>query len=272
EFPSQMEAEELDKHPACGPEGDKPVKAAFDAPFYIAFNNLDLSMVNDSRLPSLTGIPIGWGCIYELAYDAYEDPKYAWLLRQIEEAHPAREREFPALPMSVQGGMFKAFELDILRLRRTTWPEGSFQWSDECSVSLTGRHTRGCSLLPTTGVAVLRNHPERSDGANLHMHWGPHVAGHQSPSALHIDLHAGGSRLTDAPCSGGYDDPAYLSWVRTTIAHNTVTVDQRPMYPYHKCGDSIWEAERWHGRPSGGVLIGFQPGEEFSAVRAANDN
>jgi hypothetical protein len=93
-----------------------------------------------------------------------------------------------------------------------------------------------------------------------------------SPAALHVDVSARGRRFTDAPRDSGYDDPHYLTWTRTTVAHNTVTVDESPMFPYDSEGDSIWEADRWRDNISDGRLEGFQPGPGFRAIRASNEN
>jgi hypothetical protein len=78
--------------------------------------------------------------------------------------------------------------------------------------------------------------------------------------------------LTSAPTSGGYGDPNHLTWVRTTIAHNTVTVDETAMFPCDEESDSIWEADSWRERPSDGELLLFQPGEGLSACRVCNDS
>ena len=92
------------------------------------------------------------------------------------------------------------------------------------------------------------------------------------PAALHLDVAAGGRRITDSPRSGGYSDPNHLTWCRTTIAHNTVTVDEAPMFPYDFETDSIWEADSWRDRISDGALELFQPADGFKAVRASNEN
>ncbi|MDA0746784.1 MAG: alginate lyase family protein, partial [bacterium] len=238
-LPSQQENEGDDLHRAYGPAGTKSLKAAFDAPFYQTTGNGDLCLLHDSGLANLRGVWI-WGPLYELAYQAYEDPKYAWLLNRIDQDyqnHP--ERKYPELPMSLQP---PAGEFDFLRLHQREIPEGSFSLSENCPISLEGTHKNHCTLFPTTGAGILRHSPGTTDPA-VHFFWGPHSAGHQSPAALHVDLHALGRRITNAPDAGGYEDPMHLTWVRTTIAHNTVTVDETPMFPYDREEDSIWRAD-----------------------------
>ena len=226
QLPAQMESDGYDIHRDYGPEGLKCFKAAFDAPFYHAFANGDMSLLHDSGLANLRGIPI-WGILYEAAYDVYHDPKYAWLLHRFEIENPMRE--FPGLPMSLQT---RSGDLDFVRIRNAAYPTGDFTLSNDATISLTGKHTRGCSLFPSTGSAILRSDLTDENAPGLHIFWGPHSAGHQSPAALHVDVHAGGRFINGAPTSKGYEDPKHLTWVRTTIGHNTVTVDERPMFPY----------------------------------------
>ena len=104
------------------------------------------------------------------------------------------------------------------------------------------------------------------------MYWGPHWAGHRSPGALHIDIAAGNQVLTEAPhiYKGAYENPIHLSWNRTTIAHNTVTVDEHPMFPFDFDTQSIWETDTWRDHPSDSELIAFQPEKTFKAVRVVN--
>ena len=268
ELPCQQQSDGDDLHRAYGPEGKKCLKAAYDAPFYLIFGNGDLSLVHDSGLVNIRGVWI-WGIMYELAYQVYGDPKYAWLLQRIEREYRGwPERKYPALPMSLEASNG---EFDFVRIRQAEVPEGRFSLAEDCAVSLTGRHERGCTLFPVTGITVLRNNPGDVRGAAAYVFWGPHSAGHQSPAALHLDLYARGQRLTSTPISGGYNDALHLTWVRTTIAHNTVTVDENPMFPYDRDSDSIWEADSRRERVSDGVLELFQPGEAFQACRAANE-
>jgi hypothetical protein len=268
-LPTQTAQDCGDLHRAYGPAGrTKSLKAMFDAPFYLAFANGDLSMIHDSGVANLRGVWI-WETMYDLAYQEYGDPKYAWLLNKIERDYPTRKR--PELPMSLQG---PRGNIDFVRLDGTVREAGAFSLARPAAISLLGRHRGGCTLFPVTGVAVLRSNPADVSAPGVYIFYGPHSAGHQSPGALHIELHAGGERLTDAPHSAGYEDPTHLTWVRTTIAHNTVTVDETPMYPYDAGGDSIWEKdwERIPGRVSDGKLELFKPAGAVKAVRASNEN
>ena len=265
ELPMQRQRDGDDVHRCYGPRGTKSLKTAFDAPFYLAFANRDLPLLSDSGLVNLRGVHI-WGPVYEKAYDAYGDEKYAWLLNLIEQEYP--ERAHPALPMSLQT---VHGDLDFVRLRHETYPAGRFSLVEDCRFAPLARHERGCTLFPSFGGAVLRSDPADLNAPAAYLFWGPHNAGHQSPAALHLDVHTG-QPITSAPKKGGYDDPDYLTWIRTTIAHNTVTVDEAPMFPYDFPTDSIWESDQWRDTVSDGELLLFQPAGDFSAMRARNEN
>jgi hypothetical protein len=268
DLPAQQADDGDDLHRAYGPDGLKCFKAAFDAPFYLTLGEGELSLLQDSGLANLRGVWI-WGPLYELAYEAYGDPKYAWLLSRVEQEYRGRpERKYPELPMSLQTN---AGEYDFVRLGEIDYPDGRFDLGEDCSISLSGVHKAGSTLFPVTGVTVLRTRPDDADGSAAQVFWGPHSAGHQSPAALHLDLYLQGRCVTTAPRSGGYEDPIHLTWFRTTIAHNTVTVDERPMFPYDQGGESIWEADNRRNHPSDGVLELFQPGDRFQVCRASNE-
>jgi hypothetical protein len=261
-----------DLHRSYGPaKGFKTIQAAFDAPLYLAFPNGDLSMLGDSRLANLRG-SWSWSTLYDSAYEAYKSPRYAWLLNRMEQDYPQDKRAFPGLPMPFQNPWVA--DLGLARMRRARYPEGRMDWGRDTAVSITGRHTRGCTLFPEYGAAVLRAAIDNPAAPASFLFWGPHAAGHQSPAALHADFYGGGRTATDAPRmdARGYSDPLYLTWARTTIAHNTVTVDGKAMFPYDFDTDSLWECDRWRDTISDGELVLFQPdGKGFSAVRARNE-
>lgn len=64
-------------HEEYGPAGNRSIRAFLDAPFYYAFPNGSLAAVGDSGSRTLA-----YGPIYELAYQEYGDPKYAWLINR----------------------------------------------------------------------------------------------------------------------------------------------------------------------------------------------
>jgi hypothetical protein len=271
EFPSLMQNDGNDEHRDWGPKGTKCIRAGFDAFFYQAFPNENYSLLHDQILGNVVGAN-GWWPIFNKAYEVYGDPRYAWMVNRIDRRF-SREAgaggvRVPEWFQSRQGDM------EWVRLECRDYPEGAFSFKDDAKISLTGRNVNGCSLFPAYGSAILRTAPYREDSPAASLYFGPHNSGHRSPAALHLEVYAGGQRVTDAPHHSllAYEDPLYLTWVRTTIAHNTVTVDERSMFPYDFETQSIWEYDRWRDSISDGELISFQPEARFKAVRARNEN
>jgi hypothetical protein len=271
-LPPLQQDDGRDLHRAYGPaKGFKSIQSAFDAACYFAFPNGQLSLFGDSGLTNLRGSYV-WGTLFDFAYEAYREPRYAWVLNLAEADYPQAERAQPGLPMPFQDDWIA--DLSLARIRRVKYPAGQMDWSRDTPISLSGRHQGGCSLFPVYGAAVLRTRPEKLESPGAFMFWGPHTAGHQAPASLHLDLFDGGRRATDAPRSDkrGYGDPLFLTWIRTTIAHNTVTVDEKPMFPYDFETESIWECDRWRDTISDGELVLFQPDDKgFKAIRARNE-
>jgi hypothetical protein len=77
-------------------------------------------------------------------------------------------------------------------------------------------------LLKAAGFAMLR-----AKGTSVAMRFGSHGGGHGHPDKLNIVTFGAGQLLGLDPGSIRYGVPLFREWYRTTIAHNTVTVDQR---------------------------------------------
>ncbi|MCX5659264.1 MAG: heparinase II/III family protein [Planctomycetota bacterium] len=275
-----------DMHTAYRPAGEtRTLKAAFDAALYWSPAGLRLPLVHDAFADSLLCY-YEWGPQFEYAFDAYGDPAYAWMIEQAERATPEDRRGGAGVPASLQRPFA---EFEFVRFARPSYVGAAtsadkacsdatrdnkvcphFDWRRDATIGLTGVHRAGSTLLPDTGTAVLRSGAGDVPQTGVSLHFGPHAAGHMSPANLHVELFDADRRLTDAPRSRGYEDPLHLTWLRTTIAHNTVTVDGQPMVPCHAGGDSIWEADRWHKVNTAGELVAFEPGPRFSVVRAIN--
>ena len=268
ELPSLMQNDGHDEHRGWGPKGMKCFKAMLDVFFYQMFPNGDYSTLHDQILGNIRGVGAWWP-LFPKAWEVYRDPKYTWLLNRIRHDYPAKPAS-PLPPWFREG----RGEMDFVRLESRTWPKGSFSLAKDTAFSLVGRHVNGCSNLPVNGTTILRADAAREDSPAAMLYWGPHWAGHRSPAALHIDLHVGGHRITQAPhiYKGAYDDPRHLRWVRTTIAHNTVAMDEQSMFPFDFDTQSAWEYDHWRDTISDGVQESFQPGHAFKAVRASNDN
>jgi len=98
-----------------------------------------------------------------------------------------------------------------------------------------GEYREGCSLFPSTGVAVLRQastdwikHPD-STAASLS--YGPYGGGHGHPDKLNLVVYAQERQWLPDFGSMPYETKDKAEWTAHTISHNTIVVDgisQRP--------------------------------------------
>jgi oligo-alginate lyase len=65
----------------------------------------------------------------------------------------------------------------------------------------------------------------------LCMKYGPHGGGHGHPDKLNFVLYGGGHVIAPDPGTANYGVPIQGGWFRTTLAHNTLTVDEKPQQP-----------------------------------------
>jgi hypothetical protein len=271
DWPATEQNDLHDLHRGYGPPGSRrSLKPMFDVVLYQMMGGGDYSLLGDSRLVNVRGIGI-WGVIFNLAYEAYGDPAYAWLLNRLEE--DPMPRIVPGLSATLQGKAesIAVSPLDFIRIAHSRYPKGTQPWAKTQKLGSCGRHENGISHFPIQGSAVLRSRPGRIDTPSAFLFWGPHSAGHQSPATLHLDVHDGVHPITTAPTMfDTYDNPLHLTWIRTTVAHNTVTVDERPMFPYDCEGSSIWEADTYRDRISDGECLGWGRCGPARFVRSRN--
>jgi hypothetical protein len=81
--------------------------------------------------------------------------------------------------------------------------------------------------MPGTGVAVLRSDAGRTYASIEYGHYG---GGHGHPDRLHLSLFTDGVQWLLDPGTGWYH-VAELGWYRSTLAHNTVSVDGQLQAP-----------------------------------------
>jgi len=65
----------------------------------------------------------------------------------------------------------------------------------------------------------------------LCMKYGPHGGGHGHPDKLNFVLYGNGHVIAPDPGTANYGVPIQGGWFRTTLAHNTLTVDEKPQQP-----------------------------------------
>lgn len=158
---------------------------------------LDLAMP-DGRLPAFndsgTSSVTGQIRMYEVALARYGDPRYAEILRDR------------------RGG-----GLDASIVAAETLPAPPLE-------------APASRVFPASGYAILR----AGDGPSatwLCLKFGPHGGGHGHPDKNNFVLYARGQILGYDPGTTRYGVPLQSEWYRTSLAHNTLTVDgadQRP--------------------------------------------
>ncbi len=255
-----------------GQTGKKTVKAIFDSPFYEAFSDGSLVRLGNSYADRLERTRC-----YEPAYRAYEDPKYAWLLRRgVKFARPiagggylTKEQIAKAKAKAGRTGDAPRRPLGPLEL---LWlvpdlPEGKFDHGDDATVGVTGRHENNCTLLPNGGITVLREGIDPKS-VGVQMTYGDWGSAHTHPELLAITVSAGGHLVVPEVRYHSYGHKDFLSWDRQSIAHNTVTVDEVSQYPQDV--PDPWVVER-NGKQARGRPLFFIAGEKFKAFGAECD-
>lgn len=81
-------------------------------------------------------------------------------------------------------------------------------------------------LFGHTGYGVLR-----SGERTVVLKYGPSGGGHGHPDKLSISIHNGKNEILPDLGTSAYGIPSYLKWYKTTLAHNTVTVDFKDQKP-----------------------------------------
>ncbi|MDG2207486.1 MAG: heparinase II/III family protein, partial [Pirellulales bacterium] len=214
---------------------------------------------------------------YEPAYRAYEDPKYAWLLRRgVKFSRPiagggylTKEQIAKAQAKADRTGDAPRRPLGPLEL---LWlvpdlPEGKFDHGDDATVGVTGRHENNCTLLPNGGITVLREGIDPKS-VGVQMTYGDWGSAHTHPELLAITASAGGHLVIPEVRYHSYGHKDFLSWDRQSIAHNTVTVDEVSQYPQDV--PDPWVVER-NGKHARGRPLFFRAGETFKAFGAECD-
>jgi len=94
--------------------------------------------------------------------------------------------------------------------------------------------------LPAAGYAMLRVSPAAGSIDAVAVRYGMQGGGHGHPDKLNIVIHGAGELLALDPGSISYGAPLHREWYRTTIAHNTLCVDQTSQKPVDGT------LEEWH--------------------------
>lgn len=155
----------------------------------------------------------GQASAYEVAFARYHDPRYAAIL--------TRGRR----------------ESDMAMLYGALLP------NEVPTISHASRN------FPASGYGILAA-GKGADAVWFCMKYGPHGGGHGHPDKLGFVLYGEDQILAPDPGTANYGVPIQSGWYRTTLAHNTLTVDEESQ------------------KPAQGQCEVFLSGKDFSAVSA----
>jgi len=203
------------------------MKQLFDSPLRLAYPDLTTPATHDSGRVSIIGHD---SFLYEYGYRRYRDPAYLAILKQIGTHLGANFQEFPVSVL---------YDRD---------PDAKAPPIESKSVNFFG-----------VGYGILRNSTEAGTNSML-LEYGPNRS-HGHPDKLTVDLYAFNDQLSPDPGIVWYELPLYRQWYRTTVAHNTLTVDEidQVMAGAHQLtygpAESVGIQRAWTGEAYPGVIM-----------------
>ena len=111
--------------------------------------------------------------------------------------------------------------------------------------------------LSGIGIAVLRGGTAENPICAM-MDYGLHGDHHGHPDKLNIVLYALGRELVLDPGRISYSVPEYETWARTTVAHNTIVIDEKNQQPDD--GKLLYFADKPEFSAALGLSTGAVPG------------
>jgi len=170
---------------------DAAMKGLFDSPLVAAYPDLTAPATNDSGRASIVGRE---SYLWEYGWQRYKDPKYLSILNQ---SGRHLDAQFQQFPVSIN----------------YTEIEGEAEAIEFKSANMFD-----------VGHGILRNTTENGTISVL-MDYGPNRS-HGHPDKLNIDVYAFDDWLIPDPGIVWYENPLYKDWYKTTMAHNTLVVDE----------------------------------------------
>ena len=205
------------------------LKYMFDFPILLDYPDLTTLAENDFfRSSLLTGnVPT----LYEYGYRRYRDPRYLAIINSPGERAFLHSLNFEFSNPKVKS--LRHFDLTTVGSAPPSllYDLNPYEHSDSISFPNVN--------FPTVGFGVLRVPASNNYGLhNLTLSYGP-SSSHGHPDKLNLDLYAFNDVLMPSPgVQFPYDSPLFKKWFRTTLAHNTLTVDQKNQV-YHPPVDDI---------------------------------
>lgn len=135
-----------------------------------------------------------------------------------------------------------------------------------------GYNWLGSTVLEDTGAAFFRS-SGGGNASNLNMYWDPYGAatGHYHSDKLSLNIHMLGQKAIQEAGSFAYDQTGpQIPWGRTTLAHNTIVVDETSQAPQAFAPWAMWAGDT-ASRSSAGEKKALGIGPLFKVIRAYND-
>jgi len=185
----------------CSVVRDHPkLPEMLEAPFRLALPDLSLPTFNDCWPECHLEREVAHGtpeaaAFYELGYSWYRRPAFAALLKRI-----YRQRVRGTLE-ALLFGEYLPLSDQLPKLR-------SF-------------------ALASTGIGMLRDETNSEDGLSTVLKFSSHGGMHEHADQLSISIYSGTTPICRDYGTTGYGDAELTSWYRSTLAHNTLIVDER---------------------------------------------
>jgi len=167
------------------------LQSLFDGPLTLAMPDFVLPNFNDSGLVALRS----QADLYELALARFANPAYA-----------------PLLAGSDRRGRFALLF-------------GALQLPPAAQATAAGSRNS-----PASGYAILQ-HGQGVNATWLCVKYGPHGGGHGHPDKNTFLLYARGEIVAPDAGTHAYGSPLHAAWDKTTLAHNTLVVDETSQKP-----------------------------------------
>ncbi len=175
---------------------DGAFKRLFDSPIRYAYPDLNTPAMHDGGGGSIISYESN---LWEYGYMRYKDPAYLTILNKAS--------------MNL-GAQFQKFPVSVFNDKDTATPP-PMEWKNVNFKSV----GFGINRLTTDAGTV-----------NLLLNYGPNRS-HGHPDKLNIDLYAFDGRLIPAPGSVWYEQPIYKNWYATTMANNTLVINEKSQLP-----------------------------------------
>jgi hypothetical protein len=175
---------------------DGAMKKLFDSPIAYSFPDLKTPSVHDTNSTNIVGRE---SYLYEYGYLRYKDPRYLLILNN------------PTVSTRLDT-RFQQFPISVLYDRDKNEKAPPIEWLSENFIDV--------------GYGILRN-TTANGTVSLLMDYGPNRS-HGHPDKLNIDLWTTKTgRLIPDLGMVWYEQPLYKNWYHTSLAHNTLTVDEQ---------------------------------------------